>query len=396
MEPGPAGVEAVREALAAAFAGGPAVAPVPAGDDAYSDRIRAALRPDDDDAPLERDDVVAVVATSGSTGDPRGVLLTESALRAATAALAARLGCVGDWVVALPVHAVGGFMVVVRALLAGTNLLVDPATGGGARFDPHVLAATARAAVRRAEVAGRPACISLVPTQLQRLADADELDVLVQLGAVLSGAAATPLPLQERLRDQGIRLLVSYGMSETCGGCAYDGVPQPGLTFRTDAPDGRSAGRLSVTGPAVAAGYRLRPHDASLRGGTVVTNDLGVVVDGRVEVLGRVDEVVVVGGSNVALPAVAEVLRSQPGVRDACVLAEPDDDLGVRLVAFVSGDVPDEGALRAGVRTQLGAAAVPREVVHVAEIPQLPTGKPDRAALAARTIDAADVEVRQV
>lgn len=383
-EPGPAGVAAAREALAAALAGGPAVAPVPAGDDAYAARIRAALRPDDDTTPLERDDVVAVVATSGSTGEPRGVLLTEGALRAATAALETRLGGTGDWVAALPVHAVGGFMVVVRALLAGTDLHIDPAVGGAASFDPHVLASTVRVAVASAS---RPVCVSLVPTQLQRLADADELDALDGVAAVLSGAAVTPLPLQERLRDAGIMLLVSYGMSETCGGCAYDGLPQPGLEFRTDAPDGEAAGRLSITGAAVAAGYRLRPDDASLRDGTVVTNDLAVLENGRVRVLGRVDEVVVVGGTNVALPAVTEVLRAQPGVRDAHVIAEPDADLGARLVAFVVDDAAaqptDDASLRAAVRAPLGRAAEPRQVVRVAEIPQLPTGKPDRVALAA-------------
>ena len=233
--PGPDGVAALAEALAVALAGGPAVAPVPVtgGAEVYADRIRAALRPDDPAVPLERADVVAVVSTSGSTGDPRGVLLTDSAVRTATAALERRLGGPGDWVLALAGHSVGGLMVVVRALLAGTGLHVDPSTGGAASFDARVFAATVAAA--RAGGAER-LYGSLVPTQLQRLVDAGEvgLDALRGLDVVLSGAAATPPGLLGTLRSNGIRVLASYGMSETCGGCAYDGSPpaRAGVPYR--------------------------------------------------------------------------------------------------------------------------------------------------------------------
>ena len=378
---------ALAEALAVALAGGPAVAPVPVtgGAEVYADRIRAALRPDDPAVPLERADVVAVVSTSGSTGDPRGVLLTDSAVRTATAALERRLGGPGDWVLALAGHSVGGLMVVVRALLAGTGLHVDPSTGGAASFDARVFAATVAAA--RAGGAER-LYGSLVPTQLQRLVDAGEvgLDALRGLDVVLSGAAATPPGLLETLRSNGIRVLASYGMSETCGGCAYDGIPQPGLAFRTDAADGRSLGRLSVTGRAVAAGYRLRPDHPALRDGTAVTGDLGVIdADGRVTVVGRADDVVVVGGTNVALPAVEAALRALPGVGDACVVAGPDEQWGARVVAFVSapagsGDATDE-QLAAAVRAALGRAAVPRAFVRLPQLPLLPSGKPDRRAL---------------
>ena len=391
--PGPAGVRALTDALRDALDGGPAVAPVPvdppdgSGPATYSERVRAALRPDDAAAPLERADVVAVVATSGSTGEPRGVLLTDGGIRAATAALHDLLGGPGDWVAALPVHSAGGLMVLARAVLGGTRVHPDPSVGGGARFDPLVFAATVAAA--RTGGAAR-LYASLVPTQLQRVIDAGEpgLDALRALDAVLSGAAATPPGLLQQLRDNGIRVLASYGMSETGGGCAYDGVPLPGLTIRTDAAGGSELGRLVVSGPTVAAGYRLRPDDPALQGGTVVTNDLGTVAaDGTVTVVGRVDDVVQVGGVNVALPAVADVLRSHPQVADACVLSVPDRQWGARIVAFVVG-VPEAAAVLAelleSVRHQLGAAAMPRQVVPLDAIPALPSGKPDRLALLAR------------
>ena len=252
-------------------------------------------------------------------------------------------------------------MVVVRALLAGTGLHVDPSTGGAASFDAG---RSPRPWLRPGRGARSGCTRSLVPTQLQRLVDAGEvgLDALRGLDVVLSGAAATPPGLLETLRSNGIRVLASYGMSETCGGCAYDGIPQPGLAFRTDAADGRSLGRLSVTGRAVAAGYRLRPDHPALRDGTAVTGDLGVIdADGRVTVVGRADDVVVVGGTNVALPAVEAALRALPGVGDACVVAGPDSSGAPASSAFVSapagsGDATDE-QLAAAVRAALGRAA---------------------------------------
>jgi O-succinylbenzoic acid--CoA ligase len=369
------------------------MAPVPAGpaDSGYLTRARAALRPDDADAPLERDDVVAVVATSGSTGDPKGVLITEAAMRAAVGGFHAAFGGPGHWVVAMPVHAVGGLMVVARSVIGGTTLHVDPSVGGATSFDPVAFARTVAAA--RAEVGSRRLFCSLVPTQLHRIVDTGEvgLAALRSLDAVISGAAATPATLLEALRALGIRVHTSYGMSETCAGCGYDGIPLPGVSFRTDAPDGRSLGRITVSGAQVAAGYRLRADPAFTAGG-VVTGDLGTVSeDGRVTLVGRIDDVVVVGGTNVALPAVEEVLRQVPGVRDACVVALPDPEWGARLVAYVvvadDATGPAESALSAPVRDALGRAAVPRRFVLMAPsrgIPLLATGKPDRAALLAQ------------
>ncbi|MEO6822215.1 MAG: AMP-binding protein, partial [Candidatus Nanopelagicales bacterium] len=326
----------------------------------------------------------------GSTGDPKGVLITDAAMRAAVTGFQAGFGGPAHWVVAMPVHAVGGLMVVARSVIGRTTLHVDPSVGGATSFDPVVFAETVAAA--RVAVGSEPLFCSLVPTQLHRIVEAGEvgLAALRALDAVISGAAATPATLLEPLRTQGIRVHTSYGMSETCAGCAYDGIPLPGVSFRTDAPDGRSLGRITVTGAQVAGGYRLRTDPAFTAGG-VMTGDLGTVnQDGRVTLVGRVDELVVVGGTNVALPAVDEVLRQVPGVRDACVVALPDLEWGVRLVAYVvAADEPNgpaNSALVAAVHEALGRAAVPRRFVRTSAsrgIPLLATGKPDRTALLA-------------
>jgi O-succinylbenzoic acid--CoA ligase len=389
----------VLVALVEALAGGPAIAPVPVAADgslsAYATRIRTALKAADPDAPLEDEDVLVVVPTSGSTGDPKGVLLTETGMRAASAGVEHLLDGPGDWIVAMPVHGAGGMMMLARSKFAGTRVHLDPSVGGAQTFDPAIFAATVTHA---REVAGsqRLYC-SLVPTQLQRVVDsgASGLSTLRALDAILVGAAAAPVQLLKSLRDGGIQVHESYGMSETCGGCAFDGVPLPGVRITTDAPDGRDLGRLVVVAPQVAAGYRLRALP-ELLDGRLLTADVGTVgPDGHVSLVGRIDDIVTVGGANVSLPAVAAIVRTVPGIQDACVVDVPDATWGSRLVAYVitnqhATDGLTERATDA-VREQLGRAAVPRAyVVDRTErtllsdgIPLLPTGKPDRARLRA-------------
>jgi O-succinylbenzoic acid--CoA ligase len=327
--------------------------------------VLAALRPDE---PLESDDVRVVIPTSGSTGEPKGALLTVTNLLASAGATHQRLGGTGQWLLALPTTHVGGLMVLVRSCLAGTEpvQLVGPTTVEA--FE----AATARLTAARRYV-------SLVPTQLRRLVSSP---ALLEYDAVLLGGAAAPADLLDRAREAGVRVVTTYGMSETSGGCVYDGVPLPGVTV--DAPDGR----VRIAGPVVALGYRLRP-DLTARAfaadGAFRTDDLGELgPDGRLVLLGRADDVVVTGGEKVAPAAVEAVLARHPAVGEVAVVGAPDADWGARVVAVVVLRAGAELTLeqaREHVAAELPRAAAPRELRLVEALPLLASGKIDRMGL---------------
>ena len=344
-------------ALAAALDGGPAVVPE------VAPGVLAVLRPDE---PLEHDDVALVVPTSGSSGEPKGVLLTAANLRASALATADRLGGHGQWLLAIPPTHVGGLQVLVRSLLAGTTPVVLPP-------GPFEAAAFAEATER---LTGRRRYVSLVPTQLRRLlADPTALRAY---DAVLLGGAAAPAPLLERAREAGVRVVTTYGMSETSGGCVYDGVPLDGVRVHVD------GGRVRLGGPVVARGYRLRPDltAAAFDGDVFTTSDLGRLDGGALTVLGRADDVVVTGGENVAPLAVEAALERHPSVVEAAVTGVPDEEWGSRVVALVVLRGPLTLAqARDHVAASVPRSWAPRELREVEALPLLTSGKLDRAAL---------------
>ena len=361
-------------ALAAPIHGsGPALLPLPA-DRTAAARLVAALRPDDRAAPLEHD-AALVVPTTGSTGEPKGALLGAPALTASAGATNARLGGPGRWLLALPLTHVAGLQVLVRCLVGGTEPAALDLTRG---FRPDdFAAATARLPSRTRRYT------SLVPTQLARLLDAGPpaVEALRAYDAVLLGGAAAAPALLDRVRATGVRLVTTYGMSETCGGCVYDGRPLDGVRVGVGAD-----GRVRVSGPVLFAGYRLRPDltAAALVDGELVTPDLGQLTDdGCLEVLGRADDVVVSGGENVALAAVAAALLAHPRLRDAAVVAVADPEWGQRVVAVVvpHGPAPSLAELRAWVGERVSRAGAPRELVVVDALPVAGPGKVDRQAL---------------
>lgn len=355
-------------ALAAALDGsGPAVLPLPP----RPAQVLAALRPDE---PLE-DDVALVVPTSGSTGEPKGVLLRAEALRASAQATSTRLGGPARWLLAIPPTHIGGLQVLVRSLLAGTDPVVLPA--GPFTAQAFVAATAALAGGRR--------CVSLVPAQLRRLLDGpgEALAALRTYDAVLLGGAAAPGALLAAARAAGVRVVTTYGMSETAGGCVYDGQPLDGV--RVCVQDGL----VHLSGPVLAAGYRLRP-DLTARGfrdGWFTTSDLGRLGDdGVLEILGRADDVIVSGGEKVGPAAVEAALERHPAVLEAGVVGAPDHDWGERVVASVVLRAPlSLDAAREHVAQSLPRTWAPRELHEVVALPLLTTGKIDRAALRAQT-----------
>jgi O-succinylbenzoic acid--CoA ligase len=377
---GPEALEAILVPLADALAGtGPPIAPVPPLPHPRRTALLAALRPDE---PLEVDDVAVVLATGGSTGSPKGVLLTRGALQAAAERQGERLGPPGLWVLALPAWHMGGLQVLVRAL----HGRVPPmALDLGRPFSPEAFGALTEVARQRADAEGVPLYVSLVPTQVARLVAAGT-GHLAAYDGVLVGAAAAPPELLAGLRQDDIRMLESYGMSETCGGYAYDGVPIRDVSVEL------VGHTITVSGPTLFSGYRSRPDltRQALVAGRFRTPDLGRWNDGRLELLGRADDMIVTGGEKVGPNAVAGVLLAS-GAAEAAVLGVPDQEWGHAVVAFVvAEDTVDPGTLREAVRRQLGRAAVPRRIHLLDELPTTPAGKLDRAGLLA--VDASYIQ----
>jgi O-succinylbenzoic acid--CoA ligase len=319
-------------------------------------------------------DIAVVIATSGSTGQPKGVLLTAAALRASARSSLDRIGARPGqrWLSCLPGFHVAGIQVLVRSLLAGADPVVTP------RADEQAIAAA---------IAAGCAHVSLVPTQLRRLLDAGA--PLDRFETILLGGAAPRGALLDDARAAGARVVVTYGMSETCGGCVYDGWPLDGVQLDID-----DAGLIGIAGPVLFSGYRPSGAGglgAGADGRWFRTSDLGALDDaGRLTVRGRADNVINTGGEKVVPGEVETVLGTIGGVKDVVVVGVPDADWGEIVTAVIvpadPAAPPDLDRLRAHVRGRLPGYAAPRRLVLTAELPMLPTGKPDRMALQATAI----------
>jgi O-succinylbenzoic acid--CoA ligase len=309
------------------------------------------------------DDEPLLVETSGSTGTPKRVVLSRRAVLASIAATARRLAGEGRWLLALPASYVAGAQVVCRSVLAG---------------EPPVLLED-HGSLAAAIEAGRPAYASLVPTQLHRmLGDDSDVAALRTLRTVLLGGGPIDPTVRARAADAGVSVVATYGSAETAGGCVYDGVALDGVGLATEAD-----GRLRISGPMLFDRY---DGDAELTARVLVdgwfrTEDAARIdEDGRLQVLGRLDDMVVSGGVNVPAPAVAARLRTHPDVRAVEVLGVPDEEWGSRLVAFVVGELALDQA-RTWVTDVHPRSWAPRQLVRLDQIPMLGNGKPDRTSL---------------
>jgi O-succinylbenzoic acid--CoA ligase len=391
VPPTPDVVRSVLPHVAAALSGGPVLLPLPPGPAPLVAQLRDALRPD---LALDVDDsddpIALLVPTSGSEGAPKGVLLPASALRASATATQVWLGGPGRWLLALPATHIAGLQVLVRSVLAGTEpVAVDLSNG----FTADGFAA---AAARLPDAGPSRRYTALVPTQLTRLlaGGGPGLDALRAFDAVLVGGAAAAPGLVDEARACGVHVVETYGMTETCGGCVYDGVPLPGVRVAV------SDGRIRVAGPVLARGYRLRP-DLTIAAFDVewfVTGDAGrLAPDGRLVVAGRVDEVAVTGGETVPLAAVDALVATHPGVLEAVAVALPDAVWGQRVVVAVTpvdaAVPPSTASVRRLALERATASHAPRDVVVVPELPRLASGKPDRAAVLALVRQHTSVDV---
>jgi O-succinylbenzoic acid--CoA ligase len=304
-----------------------------------------------------------LIETSGSTGQPKRVVLSRAAMRASALAASSRLGGAGQWLLNLPPSYVAGAQVLFRSVLAGTEPVVQ--------HGPFAQAAAAMSGERR--------YVSLVPTQLARmLASPGDADALRGFDVVLVGGARVDPALRRTATEAGVTVVATYGMSETCGGCVYDGLPLDGVEVGI----GRD-GRVRIAGPVLFDAYDGQPELTARvkRDGWFLTQDLGALdEDGRLTVLGRVDDVVISGGVKVPAPAVAARLREHPEVRAAEVVGVHDDEWGQRVVAVLVGALTLAEA-RDWVASAHPRSWAPRDVVLVDELPLLANGKADRLRL---------------
>lgn len=305
------------------------------------------------------------IRTSGSSGTPKDVILSHAAVVASARASLNRLGGPGQWLLDLPITGIAGVQVIVRSILSGT----EPVLADDHRSLDEAIAALTSA--RR--------YASLVPTQLFRLAEAGRLSDLRSLDAVLLGGAAVDPDLLAAARAAGVNVVRTYGMTETCGGCVYDGVPLEGVAMRID-DEGDGTGQIWLRGPMLFDGYLGEPRTDDW----FATADRGRLLDdGALQVLGRFDEMVVSGGVNVPLPAVEEAVRRVSWIHDVAVVGVDDAEWGSRVVAVVVATHPaDLATLRDQLERQgLSRTWAPRQLIVVDELPLLPAGKLDRERL---------------
>jgi len=384
-----------------------------------------------------------VLRTSGSTtGTGKLVGVSMDALVASARATHKRLGGPGIWVLALPAYHAAGVQVLVRAAVAGTHVFNAYKEGGfdpqhvaqvidaacvaaadcdaGSSFDDDAVSSCAGGAGGEAEGAlaaddsGRacPVYTSLVPTQLRRALDDEQLrGALARLDAVLIGGAAADAQLLEQAKAAGIKVVTTYGMSETCGGCVYDGQPLPGVSMDVD----QATGAIWLSGPMLATGYlgdeertrrcfvsRPQAHcggGAGSGAGTgeparrwFITSDRGQIVDGRLQVLGRLDDVIISGGIKVEPGPIEALLALNPLVSECAVVGLPDPTWGQAVTAVVvPASTPglgrvDQGAIVAQIRVyleqKLSGAQCPKQVLLADALPYKGIGKVDRRALA--------------
>jgi o-succinylbenzoate---CoA ligase len=342
-----------------------------------------------------------VLQTSGSTtGTGHLVALTADSLVASARATEQRLAGPGQWLLAVPAHHVAGLQVLVRSVVAGTTPVVVETTDG---FDPRALASAV--AGMRADL---PGYLSLVPTQLVRVLEGGEEVVapLRHLAAVLVGGAATAPRALDEARSAGLRVVTTYGMTETGGGCVYDGVPLPGVRLRLTGEDAR----VEVAGPVLAAGYlddpaadadTFRAEDGvrwlrtSDRAALVQVDDPARPL--RLRVLGRVDDLINTGGIKVSPGSVERVLAEHSGVAEVAVVAVPDEEWGELVTAVVVAaagqEAPRLPELRGLVTSRLGGAHAPRALVVLTSLPLRGPGKIDRrgtALIAAEALGATE------
>lgn len=356
---------ALMRALGEALNGGPAVHPVASRDTPAPPELLP--------------ETAVVVHTSGSSGVPKFVAHSAASIRASAESTNAILGGPGQWLVALPTHLIAGLQMLTRSIVGGSDpLFLDRAF-------------SADAFIARAEaLTGKRRYTSLVPVQLVKLLEAAEgdphvQDILQRFDAILVGGQALSLSMRQAAYEQGLKIVRTYGMTETGGGLVYDGVEIGDAQVRI------RDGEVQLAGSSLALGYLgdetlTNAHfieDAGTR--WYRTGDAGNLLGGMLQVTGRLDRVIISGGVNVSLDRVEQFVAeaTEWGAPTVAVRVKHDEwGERVALVAEAIGTERRrlEGAfegLRERITQVLGPAATPVRLSVIPEIPRLANGKVD-------------------
>ena len=302
--------------------------------------------------------IALVVHSSGTVGAPAFAQFDHGAIDAAVSSSSMALGATDRdrWLCCLPLAHVGGLLVLLRALLLGAPVAVHD------RFDPRAVSAEPDVAFT-----------SVVPTMLARLVEAGS--DLTTFRSILVGGAHLPAGLRSRAERAGARVVETYGMTESCGGVVYDGVPLRGIEVRIG-----PGGEVQLRGPTLMRGYRLSHASAFTPDGWLRTADAGEIdANGHVHVAGRIDDAVITGGEKVWPQEVEAALQAHPRVREVAAGGVPDPEWGERVTVWVvpadASEPPSLEDLRAFAAECLPRFAVPMELIVVQRLPRTASGK---------------------
>lgn len=315
-------------------------------------------------------DPLLVVRTSGSTGRAKRTVLSTSAMAASAAATAQFLGLQGQWLLALPVHYIAGISVLTRSLFAGTEPVVMDLSDG---FSAEKFVAAAQQLTEANKLT------SLVPTQLARLLEnptPQTITALKSFDAILLGGARASKDLLTASRHLGLKIFQTYGSSETAGGLVYNGTALPGVQLRVE------EGRILVSGPMLASGYAQDPAASAEHfvwrddQRWYLTDDLGSIENGKLRIVGRIDDVINTGGVKLSASQIERLLEEF--FTQCLVVPVPDAHWGQSVGVAYSGPTDTHDAFEA-VRRTIGSTAVPKRVLHYPQgLPLLANGKVNR------------------
>ena len=304
-------------------------------------------------------EIAIVVATSGSTGLIKEVAFSRDALLASADASNSFIGAsIGaQWSLLIPVTHIAAVNVIIRSLQVGT-LPIDLRNFDGEY--PQV------------------DFTSIVPTQLFRALNSDErlLRHLQSAKAILVGGAALSQSLRSQAEAAGINIIETYGMTETCGGCIYDGQGLNGVEFAIT-----QSGVIKIRGAVLATSYLNSAEQFGADDGWFITNDLGKITNGVLRVLGRADDVIISGGENLSLTGIEATLSVRYPDLECSAFAVSDPQWGQAFHLAIVGDA-NQTEISHYLEAALGGIAKPKGIHSVDSLPLLGIGKVDRLALA--------------